>query len=99
MKYIYHCCTGNYLHNTKRFFEKIEECFLHIKEIIELSSEKLEDCQIHSSYKIIKIDTDILPEYEKIFRIFDGIKEQTIKKKQEEILLSQKLENVKNEFI
>lgn len=68
MPIVYHCRTGNYLHKTKRVFEDMQECLAHINHIVRIRPKWISNSQINASIYVTKIDSDTLPEYEKIFK-------------------------------
>lgn len=73
MPIIYHCRTGNYLHKTKKIFEDFQKCMEHIKEIVDMRPRWITQSQINGSITVTKIDTEVLPEYERIFKISECI--------------------------
>ena len=72
---MYQVITGNWLHRSKRIFSTMEECILHIKKIIDMKPFWISYCQTHESYYITEINTDLLPEYRKIFKEKAGIQD------------------------
>ncbi len=68
MPIIYHCKTGNYLHKTKRIFDNLKDCMAHIHHIVKIRPKWISKVQINSSIYVTKIDSDELPEYERIFK-------------------------------
>ncbi len=78
MAKIYHLTTGNYLPITKRFFQTMEECSAHFQKIASMKKPWITQENVEKSHMLTIIDTDLLPEYEKIFRVFDGIMENDV---------------------
>jgi hypothetical protein len=73
MARVYHCVTENYLNKTKRFFDTQLECIEHVKKMIALKPEWVNKRKALKSFHITAIDTELLPEYQKIFKVFEGI--------------------------
>jgi len=71
MPIIYHCRTGNYLHKTKRIFDDYEKCLEFVKEIVYIRPPWTTQSQINASITVTKIDTEVLPEYERMFKVND----------------------------
>lgn len=74
MPILYHVLTANYLHRTKRFFETHKLAIDHIKKIVDMKECWVTKEKVLKSFKITKIDTDLLPEYAKIFKENSEIK-------------------------
>lgn len=68
MPIIYQVTTGNWLHRSKKIYETVEECYAHIRKIEEMKEDWVTNDQSLASRRIIMIDTDELPEYQKIFK-------------------------------
>jgi hypothetical protein len=74
MSKVYQCITGNWLHNSKKIFDNIQDAKDHIKMILDMKPEWVSNYEALSSVRITMIDTKELPEYRKIFKEFAGIK-------------------------
>jgi hypothetical protein len=81
MTNVYQVTTGNWLPSSKKIFNTIEECQEHIKKIIALKLDWINDTHINESCRITMINTKDLPEYRKIFKESDKIKEPKFYKK------------------
>ena len=74
MTNVYHCVTGNWLHSSKRLFMSFDEVKRHIDYILALKPDWIDEYEILSSIRITMIDSDELPNYEKIFLTTSDIK-------------------------
>lgn len=83
MAKVYQCITGNWLCGSKRLFNSYNECKNHIKRIIDMKESWVTQEQIESSIRVIMIETEIVPEYRKIFKEFKEIFPMTKLSKEE----------------
>lgn len=74
MSKVYQCITGNWLHNSKKIFDNIQDAKDHIKKILDMKPGWVSNYEALSSVRITMIDTKELPEYRKIFKEFAEIR-------------------------
>lgn len=64
---VYHLTTGNYLHRCKKIFPCKKKLVEFLAYILKMSSTKLCLEFIESSYRVVYINTELLPEYELLY--------------------------------
>lgn len=64
---VYHLTTGNYLHRCKKFFSSKRKLVEFLDNILQMAPKKLHKDFIDSSYRVIGINVDLVPEYESLY--------------------------------
>lgn len=72
---VWHVTTGNYLHASKRVFRSQECALEHIRHIISKKPAWVTQKDIDKSYSVISINVDRCPDWERIYKVWDLIKE------------------------
>lgn len=71
---LYRVTTCNYLPATKRIFRTAKEALSYIKKMVDKREEWVSIEQAQKSYDVIKINSSVLPEWSRIFKVNEIVK-------------------------
>lgn len=66
---LYRVTTGNYLPGTKRIFRTIGEAIQYIKKMVDRREAWVTNTYAQKSYSIVRINSRVLPEWSRIFKV------------------------------